>query len=132
MMKKKIRRRWVAALRSSEFPQISGNLRQQGGQFEDGQHGYCCLGVLCELAWAEGVVTGQWNARSGIWSYGRNTETGVLPQEVVEWAGLDSDDPLVPNPAGSESDEAVVSLTTVNDCYELPFPRIAGIIEAYL
>lgn len=31
--------KWVAALRSGQYPQICGALKDQ--------HGYCCLGVLC-------------------------------------------------------------------------------------
>lgn len=40
--------KWVTALESGEYKQINGKL-------SDGE-GFCCLGVLCELAVQEGVI----------------------------------------------------------------------------
>ena len=41
-MKKKLKEKWVAALRSGEYCQTEGSLIDE--------HGYCCLGVLCDVA----------------------------------------------------------------------------------
>lgn len=41
-MKKELRDKWVAALRSGEYKQVVGSLKTNDG--------YCCLGVLCEVA----------------------------------------------------------------------------------
>lgn len=38
--------KWVAALRSGEYKQISGQLRNAAG--------HCCLGVLCDISGAGG------------------------------------------------------------------------------
>lgn len=40
-MKKEIAEKWVEALRSGEYKQVRGSLK------EDGR--YCCLGVICEI-----------------------------------------------------------------------------------
>jgi hypothetical protein len=125
-MKKTIKAKWVAALRSGDYRQIKGNLHQQAGETLNLRAGYCCLGVLCDLAAREGVVAGSLNPRSGIWAYGADTDTGVLPREVLDWAGLKDPDPVVP--VGDD----VASLTTVNDDYLLPFSRIADLIEEHL
>jgi hypothetical protein len=42
-MKKEIRDKWLAALRSGEYEQTTGILRNT-------TPAYCCLGVLCEVA----------------------------------------------------------------------------------
>lgn len=40
-MNRALRDRWVAALRSGQYPQSKGSLRTHTG--------YCCLGVLCDV-----------------------------------------------------------------------------------
>jgi hypothetical protein len=40
-LKKKLRDKWVKALRSGEYEQAIGRLEEAGG--------YCCLGVLCAV-----------------------------------------------------------------------------------
>lgn len=91
-MKAEIAEQWATALESGEFKQTKGCLF-------DGT-GYCCLGVLCKLAGKEfkkiedadeddisrfGIETDQYK------TFGRpyqHFEQSVLPDEVVEWAGL--------------------------------------------
>lgn len=41
-MEAKLKAKWVKALRSGKYAQAEGQLRRNGG--------YCCLGVLCEIA----------------------------------------------------------------------------------
>jgi hypothetical protein len=41
-MNRELRDKWVAALRSGEYKQARGWLSHKGG--------YCCLGVLCDVA----------------------------------------------------------------------------------
>jgi hypothetical protein len=55
---------WVEALRSGEYKQTSGALKDE---FD----GYCCLGVLCEISGLE------WD-RTGLY----------LPPNVIRWAKL--------------------------------------------
>jgi hypothetical protein len=71
--------KWVGALRSGEYPQAIGRLHYNGK--------FCCLGVLCKLHSQE---TGQvWVGDTYL------GEKHYLPQAVVEWAGLDNNDPSV-------------------------------------
>lgn len=47
-MKKEIKAKWVAALRSGDYKQGCGALK--GLDKDTGQFDHCCLGVLCEVA----------------------------------------------------------------------------------
>jgi len=90
-MRKEIADKLVTALRSGEYDQTSGRLRN-GDNF-------CCLGVLCDIAVKEGVIE-PWQ-RVKIHGEGRlgfvvdiegesYEETSVLPNVVKEWAGMRS------------------------------------------
>lgn len=46
-MDAKIKREWIAALRSGKYKQAKGTLRRDGG--------FCCLGVLCDVMGAQWV-----------------------------------------------------------------------------
>lgn len=107
-MNAEVRRRWLAALRSGEFRQGRGALHQVDGA---GVATFCCLGVLCHLAHADGVVTR--TDRRGLVRYGDALEAGALPVEVRRWAGLLSPDPLVVDPTAP--DEAAECLSAWND-----------------
>lgn len=49
-MDPKLKAKWVAALRSGEYLQGDGYLVQvDGDDEEDGEHKFCCLGVLCDI-----------------------------------------------------------------------------------
>lgn len=113
-----VKARWLAALRSGEYRQGAGRLRRQD---VDGAV-HCCLGVLCELAAADGVA----EYRHGLF-YGLTTQletgfNGVLPVDVKEWAGLSNGDPTVDGRRLSEW----------NDTSRLSFDGIADKIERYL
>lgn len=48
-MKAAWKKKWIKALRSGEYKQAKNELRSLGGT--DGEVlGYCCLGVLCDIA----------------------------------------------------------------------------------
>ena len=113
-MNRDVQARWVAALRSGEYPQTTGCLRDADG--------YCCLGVLTDLAVKDGV---------GGWGTDFDPSLGFLPRLVVEWAGLavsnpnltgviDGDDTGDSYPASASNDDGV------------PFSTIADAIEAQL
>jgi hypothetical protein len=120
---------WVAALRRiDEFPQAKGALRNEDG--------YCCLGVLTEVAIKAGVVMEVTVSDSGVYSY--DGECEHLPDKVVEWAGLGSENPVV-NLDNSkveddpdEEGEREVEFVQMNDDFSWSFPRIADVIEANL
>jgi len=106
--------RWVAALRSGEYRQGREHLRYED---EDGVVRHCCLGVLCELAVADGVVERAepvklWHqlVRGYAVPERATAETSVLPPAVCEWAGLPTDSPSVRHPS-----LGMIELTVLND-----------------
>ena len=106
-MNKEVKEKWLKALRSGEYKQASGQLTIDGN--------FCCLGVLCDIhskefkiKWHEGVYLGA---------------SGVLPDSVMNWAGLTND--IVPY-EGKYS-----SLMMAND-RGYSFEEIANIIENQL
>lgn len=46
---KRVRRKWIAALRSGEYKQGTGMLRRRHKVYSEDRVGHCCLGVLCEV-----------------------------------------------------------------------------------
>lgn len=115
-MNVEIKREWTSALRSDEYPQGKGGLRSKTG--------YCCLGVLCDLHrkahpeydWKP--VPQTYNP-TGRFHY--SGASGLLPEVVRKWAGLELDDPLV----GADT------LSVLNDG-DSTFAEIADLIEAHL
>jgi hypothetical protein len=128
-VKADVKTRWVQALRSGEYPQTRGALRRVSAIADGPPRGFCCLGVLCDLAAKEGVTTPvEQGGLIGYRTVGRYnkpfTETSILPSEVRDWAGLDS-------PYGLEWDNGLETLTSVNDGGG-SFAEIADRIEAAL
>lgn len=78
-MKKDIKDKWIAALRSGEYDQTKGVLRRED---DEGRASYCCLGVLCELARLDGVPLA--------WTEEHAIVQGLTAEQAEEW-GLDSD-----------------------------------------
>lgn len=97
-MNKKIKERWVKALRSGEFEQGIGNLCRVS---PDGKRTYCCLGVLSQLAVRSHVIPkGQFHGNYDddgvdLYSFGEDESVHYTPTEVQEWAGLDCHNPRV-------------------------------------
>jgi hypothetical protein len=108
-----IRARWTAALRSGDYEQGRGALRTD--------YGFCCLGVLCDLAARDGVVEAVQD-ESGYWQY--DDETGRLPRSVFEWADLDDSNPQV-----MIHGMYLVELATLNDDLRWDFDAIADVID---
>jgi hypothetical protein len=76
---KRIKKLWVAALRSGEYKQARGQLRR-GDSF-------CCLGVLCNLhAQAHPDIAAKQKYR-GVYM----SSPAVLPLAVAKWADLKSE-----------------------------------------
>lgn len=119
-MKLDIKRKWIEALRSGEYVQGGGALRDSDNRF-------CCLGVLCDLAFKEEIVS-FWRDDRGA-NYGRpdepaNRSTGFLPPSVQEWAGLDNDGTVLWN-------GEPWNLSSLND-NDHTFAEIADLIEEQL
>jgi hypothetical protein len=88
-MNPEIRARWTTALRSGNYQQGSGALREKTAH--NGEK-LCCLGVLCVIAEQDGVVTAAFNGLvedgvdAGLWAYDGRPD--YLPESVKDWAGL--------------------------------------------
>ncbi len=78
-MNKEIKAKWVAALRSGSYVQGTGMLRSEGNQF-------CCLGVLCNLhAQVHPKIAAKQKDSESYMG-----ESEILPTEVMNWAGVDT------------------------------------------
>lgn len=106
-------KKWIEALRSGKYQQVTGRLKRDGG--------FSCLGVLCEISqlgkWRFDNVTGDFS-----YCAGDSRSSGQLPEAVAKWAKLNSYRGTFP--AGHR----VVSLASLNDHGE-SFAEIADIIE---
>ena len=123
-MKTEIANRWADALESGEHTQAFGALTRS----EDGSKRttHCCLGVLCELAIADGVdvpkTGGRYSDDHGdgvLYAYGAEQAESLLPAEVMEWSGILT---------GGGSWGVGQSLAQYNDG-GFPFSQIAEIIR---
>lgn len=139
-MNKDIQTQWVAALRSGKYKQTQEMLCQTDG--DGNPAGYCCLGVLCDLAVTDGVIPpprASWLEPGAMRFYSTPaflesdaTDT-VLPNAVRAWAGLASVDPRLPPmaadllPLGSSEE---FHLSSLND-EGADFGVIADLIEEF-
>lgn len=124
-MREDIKVRWVEALRSGQYEQTEGLLANDNG--------FCCLGVLCEIAVQDGVVVkevkDQWEGDPNdnhVVTYGVGTEyamDAVLPSMVYEWAELESSNPAI------MYQDVRHPISDLNDDYKLTFSEIADVIE---
>lgn len=122
-MNPEIKAEWQAALRSDEYPQGNGWLRDSKGN-------YCCLGVLCDLyrkktgkgEWVKDGLLGPW--RFAVDQFDQNS--AFLPIAVRNWAGIDYANPsVVSNPKNGDRN----TLSYLND-NNTPFVEIADIIDS--
>ena len=82
-----IRKLWTAALRSGQYRKGTGRLKRLDGS-------YCCLGVLCELAVAHGIIRPP-RLDGDCYTYDPDNKWAVLPTIVANWAGLSPANPVV-------------------------------------
>lgn len=112
-MKAKIKKLWVAALRSGKYKQATGALKVHDS--------FCCLGVLCDLHSKESNLV--WRDDDGEMKY--FDEEGILPDPVIKWAGIAYGNPSV------TVDTERTDLAEVNDA-GFSFNEIAALIEEQL
>jgi hypothetical protein len=86
-MNKRVKTKWLKALRSGKYKQGRGQLRTPDDRF-------CCLGVLCDLYAKETGVSWEGNGEDD--DYEICGDTGFLPQVIQEWAGVDDHNPVLP------------------------------------
>lgn len=103
--------KWVAALRSGEYKQVTGNLRKGDG--------FCCLGVACDVFLKNGgelsiIYSGQIAEYDG--------RVGALPIRVRDWLGM--------RDRFGSIDELGTDLASLNDQGK-PFDSIADVIDEH-
>jgi hypothetical protein len=107
---------WLEALRSGDYKQGRERLHRIN---DDGSSGYCCMGVLCELAIGSMPVyryqaEDEWG--DPVFSY--DGDDSYPPVNVMQWANLDR--------------TAQFTLSRLNDDEVFNFSEIADWIEANL
>lgn len=125
-MKQAIKRLWIDALRSGEYEQGHRVLVLATAGVD---RKYCCLGVLCQLAVNNRVpidVTVEYSTVVGDDVLAYDGVRFNLPESVIEWAGLGSD-----NPSVSTMDGSGTTLADMND-NGASFNQIALEIEEHL
>lgn len=134
-MKTEVKKLFVEALLSEEYPQTSSRLLRLDDN--GNKVGYCCIGVLSDLAVKAGVA--EWREFHKDLGYGLgygivskdapddvDPETHALPECVAEWAGLEvngmQDIIFGPNPQQD-------TLIALNDQRGYNFKQIAKVVE---
>lgn len=159
-MKPEIQKLWSDALRSGEFQQATGTLTRTAspnwvddttGNVPEATIGSCCLGVACELAIKDEVISKTKETRDDgetVYIYGSNEEEGsaYLPSEVQEWMGVtdrnvyfdmtDFDfEPFGGLKYGQEQashkndGKIIIEASILNDSYVFTFEQIADLID---
>ena len=120
-MRTDIAHTWADALESGEYEQGRRALAvSDPGPVPGVRH--CCLGVLCELAIADGVALDKTPAFDGTPRITYAYQASTLPEEVQEWAGMQTNE-------GTLQTSGLYNLSGLNDD-GVPFPEIAAIIRA--
>lgn len=112
-MNPEIKAKWLTALRSGEYKQGVGYLRQADNT-------YCCLGVLADIAVKEGVCEAPFLKSDSLvphWTY--DGMSGDLSVELERWSGI-------------SGNSTQVNLMTMNDDDGYSFDAIADWIEENL
>ena len=112
-MNEQVKENWLSALRSGDYKQTQLKLHTDDG--------FCCLGVLCDLYGKENNV--EWNLANNGHNYEFQDKESHLPSSVMEWAGVEGQNPDIDN--GTET------LATLNDT-GCTFEEIADIIQEHL
>ena len=119
MLKKKIKKKWLKAMRSGKYKQTTQSLHDSKG--------YCCLGVLTDLYLKEKGKS--WEEKYPANKEGEHGWQSTLDGKVAEWAfkpiyhGCDD--------AQVEVEEGTHCLAELNDA-GYTFNEIADLIEAQL
>ena len=114
-MNLEVRNKWTKALRSGDYPQGRNTLHDQD------HDEWCCLGVLCSLAVAEGVATATTRRYNGRSFTNFDGQEATLPISVRDWAGMKSTNGDLGHG---------LSLVDMNDARRKSFDQIADLIES--
>ncbi len=139
-MKKAVMEKWVKALRSRDYKRGTGRLRgyvspsdpeRRSRAYENGgEQAFCCLAVLCNIHAQEHPEI----AATQTSPYEYLGENEFLPREVMEWAGMNSNDGMFYDedqevPLTIPKVGTFESLVELNDSNKVGFGRIADVIE---
>jgi hypothetical protein len=105
-MNQEIKQEWVTGLRSGQYTQTKGTLKNEDG--------YCCLGVLCDIVKDRMKLT---------WTDIKNLNNHYLPSEIVQFCELEDHNPSI---VAEEN-----TLAVLND-EGMSFLEIAELIEEHL
>ncbi len=121
MTPEEARVRWVEALRSGDYEQGKHELHYKVNR---GQR-FCCLGVACTLAAADGV---ELHIDETFNTVRYDFQSSSLPTSVIQWLGLSG---AIGSFTGSFTDGTLggTSLAGLNDS-GMSFYRIADLIES--
>jgi len=123
-MKQSIMKKWVAALRSGEYVQITGQLSECDIGIP--KRGFCCLGVLTDLCAK--------NFDLPLEALLSIKQDGGICRDVEKWAGMGSDMGFLPKMVRvkPEYERSMKhdTLATLNDG-GADFNRIADVIEEH-
>ncbi len=111
-MNAKVKKKWLAALRSGKYRQAKKSLRNG--------RGYCCLGVLSDLYIKEQKT--RWGTKKATVC----GDDGLISEEIMQWAGLNCSNPIVKDVGLADT------LANCNDLRSMGFIQIADVIEKSL
>lgn len=114
-MNPEIKAKWIAALRSGDYEQAKGSLRDFNNP-----NAFCCLGVLCDVV--KNGIDGRWEMTDFEYRFvpfDGGYRTGNLPSTVQSLTGVTQTGAI---------DSMQTSLTVLND-HGRSFNDIADIIE---
>lgn len=95
-MNPEIKAKWINALRSGDYAQARSALARLDNRA--GTESYCCLGVVCEIGVADGVLVSQNASMTRQYTTTDDAdwaryESAVLPSGALPWLGLDDQNP---------------------------------------
>lgn len=130
-MNPEVKAKWIDRLVNGNLPQTKSSLAK--AKRDGTPTGFCCLGVLCELAVEAGVIpkpvvkkVDLGDGTGFVLSYDDNDS--FLPQKVSEWAGISGSMGRFEKPLPYEDDGRDYDLTDLNDRGK-KFSTIAKVIE---
>lgn len=121
---------WTKALRSGKYKKGVGQLKtiKRGNPTVEK---FCCLGVLCDLYSKTKVGKGSmWDEELFLGVKDRGVLDILPPKEVVDWAELEDDDPIIAPKAKKKTCSSVNDATCVDR--HKGFSYIADLIEKNL